>query len=445
MPENTESTTASTTMTPADGVKMSRNSLGKSIKYLIRKKPIKKKAERDNKIKPPDQVEESKPILIEEVFDSPEEKKKALRKKELKRCSTLRRSFDLCKDSLKSNSIFSINHGDANSQSTKPEEHDSGNEKTTNVEPTLEDSSATPKRTKDTTKDSLQMKRKPTKRARFLATLHLGPKPSEEDDTKRALSPSGICEENATKEGNSKICNTSTTKTAKTLSFDNLKELSHALKKLRSQTDTNILYENGEAVLYHLDNLLEEEVVHLIDSSKTCPDLNGKVEDILDQFSILFGYLSTEVNAPLRRRIVGIGNEMRRFADLLEKTSAKVNKSHLQESRKAACDKAISAFKQVSIMWADEATDITESLAKCQIIYQRTTRAYTAFYNWHCSLYIKPHEAELFHTYYGIKHYRKSCNSLLKRDFYTLMQNSLEDLRQGLDFLLRQEAQGESK
>lgn len=445
MPENTESTIASTTTTPADGVKISRNSLGKSIKYLIRRKPSKKKAEGDNKTIPPDEVEDSKPILIEEVFDSPEEEKKALRKKELKRCSTLRRSFELCKDSLKSSSIFSTHHGDANSQSTKPEEHDSGSEKTKSVEVPMKDSSATPKRTKDTTKDSLQIKRKPTKRARFLATLHLGPKPSEEDDTKRALSPSGSCEENVAKEGTSKICNTSTTKTPKTPSFDNLKELSHALKKLRCQNDKNILYENGEAVLYHLDNLLEEEVVHLIDSSKTCPDLNGKVEQILDQFSILFGYLSTEVNAPLRRRIAEIGNEMRRFADLLERTSAKVNKSDLQESRKAACDKAISAFKQVSIMWADEATDITESLAKCQILYQRTTRAYTAFYNWHCSLYIKPHEAELFHTYYGITHYRKSCHILLKRDFYTLIQNSLEDLRQGLDFLLRQEAQSESK
>ncbi|PVH16146.1 uncharacterized protein CXQ87_004011 [Candidozyma duobushaemuli] len=441
MPENTASTTASTTMTSANGNKISRNPLGKSIKYLIRRKTTKKKAEQnDNKTILPDKTKESKPISIEEVFDSPEEKKKALRKEELKRCSTLRRSFEICKDSLKSNSIFSINHGDTNSQSTKPEEHGSGSEETKNVEVKSEDFLSAPKRAKDTTKDSLQMKRKPTKRARFLSTFHLRPKLSEEDDdTKRTLSAPENCEKNAAKQGTSKLCKTSTTRTAKPPSFDNLKELSRALKKIGAQTDNDILYENGEAVLYHLDNSLEEEVVHLIDSSKTCPDSNAKVEEILDQFSILFGYLSTEVNAPLRRRIAEIGNEMRRFADLLEKTSAKVNKSHSRESKKEACDKALSAFKKISIMWADEGTDITEALAKCQILYQQTTRAYTAFYNWHCSLYIKPHEAELFHTYYGITHYRKSCHLLLKRDFYTLIQNSLEDLRKGLDYLFNQE------
>lgn len=235
--------------------------------------------------------------------------------------------------------------------------------------------------------------------------------------------------------------------------FDNLKELSHALKKLKRFEDKSNSEENGRIVQFAPRKLSGEEIDDLIQSSKIsgCETAsNNKIEDVLDRFRYLFEYLTNETHAPLRSRIIGLGTEMRQFADILTNSSSKLSQSsrsskqaqiQQMEAFDLVCSNATLAFKDLSLKWAEGALEIEESLEQCRLLHDKTTRAYIAFYTWHCLLNVTPEESKHFHNFYGATDYRKSSTRILEKDYYTLLNDCLTELREALNYLLEKRSQ----
>lgn len=238
----------------------------------------------------------------------------------------------------------------------------------------------------------------------------------------------------------------------KSPTFDKLKELSHALKKLKRFEEKTYSEENGEIALFAPRKLTDEEIDSLIRSSKVSPckaASNDRIEDVLDKFTYLFKYLRSEANAPLRLKIVEVGSEMRQFADILINSSSRLDEifrsEQAQDQRNEAldsvCSNATVAFIEISLKWAEEALEIEDSLEQCKLLHDKTTRAYIAFYTWHCVMKLTPGESKDFHKFYGATYYRKSSTRLLERDYYTLLNDCLAELREGLNYLLEKRSQ----
>lgn len=238
----------------------------------------------------------------------------------------------------------------------------------------------------------------------------------------------------------------------KSPTFDKLKELSHALKKLKRFEEKTFSEENGEIALFAPRKLTDEEIDNLIRSSKvsSCEAAsNDRIDDVLDKFTYLFNYLVYEKNAFLRSKIVELGSEMRQFADILINSSSRLDEifrseqaqNQRNEALDSICNNVTDAFAEMSLKWAEEALEIEQSLEQCRLLHDKTTRAYIAFYTWHCVLNLKPEESKDFHNFYGATYYRKSSTRLLERDYYTLLNGCLAELREGLYYLLEKRSQ----
>lgn len=412
-----------------------------------------------------EEVHECKPCLSNEVFESSQEQNRATGKNELKKVSSVRRSLESCKDSLRGTSLFSVVDSDTSTTATRLLDDSSqafvklNNEQNHISRKTKKSVLQLKKETQQLPKEK---KKKTSKRNRFYNRFFVRRRDTNGKNNNHAVGDDSSILSPKAQEGLSQPPQDLISKTAifevpepssteseqAGPSFENLQKLSYALKKLHTINDNHLLYEDGQAVYYEMAKLLEQEVAELVAASKlspNCTSYDEKVEDVLQQFQYMFSHLSVCINGSLRSKTLTMGTKMRDFRDSLISSSisfkdaASLSMKELNRSKNSlslSSDEIIAEFASLSLKWAEEAPELEESYARCKLLYHQTTRAYFAFFNWNCSLYLKPNEGELFHDFHGITHYRRSCELLFDKDLYALLHDGLGELRDSLNYLL---------